>query len=74
MGASAGIGARVALSSAALTAPLFLAEGKLAFIGLAQATAMITRQPIEAPIQSQLQYADLVEAIERRYVEEHGVL
>ncbi len=29
---------------------------------------------IEAPIQAQLHYADLLEAIERKYVEERGIL
>jgi hypothetical protein len=43
-------------------------------IGMKLALPIVRKLNVEAPIRVQLQYADLLEAIERRYVEEHGVL
>ncbi len=43
-------------------------------IGMKLALPIVQKLKVEAPIHAQLQYADLLEAIERRYVEEHGVL
>ena len=43
-------------------------------LGMRLALPLVKKLSIETPIQYQLQYADLAEAIERRYVEEHGVL
>jgi uncharacterized RDD family membrane protein YckC len=45
-----------------------------AAIGERLAVPLMQKLEIEAPIRFQLQYADLLEAIERRYAEERGVL
>lgn len=45
-----------------------------AALGQRLATPLIARLEIEAPIAYQIQYADLLEAIERRYTEEYGLL
>lgn len=45
-----------------------------AHLAMRLAPPFIEKMGIQAPIQTQLQYADLLEAIERRYVEDRGVL
>jgi uncharacterized RDD family membrane protein YckC len=45
-----------------------------AALGEKIAHRLLPRLEIEVPVQFQLQYADLLEAIERRYAEEQGVL
>jgi hypothetical protein len=45
-----------------------------AALGEKIARRLLPRLEMEPPIQHQLQYADLLEAIERRYAEERGVL
>jgi hypothetical protein len=45
-----------------------------AYLGMRLALPLIQRMQLEVPIQAQLHYADVVEAIERRYVDDRGIL
>ena len=45
-----------------------------AYLGMRLALPLIQRMRLEVPIHAQLHYADVVEAIERRYVEDKGIV